>query len=835
MFIFTLNFNKKKRFKQGLMARFPTYYLIHKEHLNQVHESILSSTMTTDNFNLSIRTLLKEHGHKVHIWLVASPDEAYELYEFANGKRIDGLIVSKIRYPLKGTTYFDRAFARYCLATTDAHFTDILDEVIEEAIYLVPIDMSIDSMLELLFEHAPPFIFEGKPIVELVAKKFEQALSERKNSLKNFISVCPQNTHCEFINIEYGPELIQRIAENPGIYCLVAPMGHGKTQSVVLPLFEHFCQNGSYPILAGAKRILMGSLAADERHYQQTRVLLKSWDPDRAKPPVSGTIGVVNTLFHHDFDQFRAQSNVLLIEEYEDVQSHIVSSAAGKNGSLKEKAKLKQQLSEQIQKSRHVIIADAMLSNFSVNELANLTGQKIYICRPTDVKPLEPNEVLFYRSESHIIAKTSELIQKHNRNVVTFTDCSHNQDRSHFSELETLYSKFTPSTFSIDKYTLKDSVESENTSFGEGFLRNLDNHLRQYQHVLISPAINSGVSIQNKHFSDVAVIGYRTLLPNQLIQSLRRVRDAKAFHLFIDRKSVVKSALFFSKDEILTQLIANDHKDDHRTQRHRQRYEQDPAVHAILERMLFENNLRKDNGNHVLLMLELLGYTIREQYESEKTIEIGKKLLSQAKTETAHEKQISVTKTPSTADSKAKNKHQDLIKALREFYRITEATIPEEIYLFDDKGKGRARIKNFRYARHSKPTGISLSKANTYDFIQQFFSTLKINPHTFKGTFYSTDVELCVTWLNSAQLRQSDFEQDVKATLSFLIFDTKSKSKPNSSYSLNTIKSFLKTGFGLEVERLGRPTIEGQRVYEFCLKETEISKKTEEFYRKLST
>lgn len=110
----------------------------------------------------------------------------------------------------------------------------------------------------------------------------------------------------------------------------------------------------------------------------------------------------------------------------------MVSRAAGKSGTLKEKAKLKQLLSEQIQKSSHVIIADAMLSDFSVNELANLTRQKIYICQPKDVKPSDPNEILLYRSESQIIAKASELIQKYNRNVVTFTDCSHNQDRSHF-------------------------------------------------------------------------------------------------------------------------------------------------------------------------------------------------------------------------------------------------------------------------------------------------------------------------------------------------------------------------------------------------------------------
>ena len=815
------------------MARFPTYYLIRKELLTQVHESILSSIITTENFSLSIRMLQKEHNNKVHIWLVTSPDEAFDLYEFASEKRIDGLIVSKIRYPLKGTTYFDRAYARYCLSRTDDHFTDILDELIDEAICLVPIEMSIDSMLELLHAHAPPCIFEGKPIFELVAEKFELALNKRKNALRNYIAVSPKNSHCEFINIEYGPSLVKQIIDNPGIYCLVAPMGHGKTQSAVLPLFEHFCNSGNYPILAGAKRILMGSLATDERHYQQTRTLLKSWDPEKSKPPVSGTIGVVNTLFHHDFDEFRDQSNVLLIEEYEDVQSHMVSRAAGKSGTLKEKAKLKQLLSEQIQKSSHVIIADAMLSDFSVNELANLTRQKIYICQPKDVKPLDPNEILLYRSESQIIAKTSELIQKYNRNVVTFTDCSHNQDRSHFSELETLYSKLTTSPFSIDKYTLSDANDSDNTKLGESFLRDLDNNLRQFQHVLVSPAINSGVSIQNKHFSDVAVIGYRTLLPNQLIQSLRRVRDAKAFHLFIDRNSVAKSALFFSKDEILTQLIAEDHTDDHRTQRHRQRYLQDPAVHAILDRILFENYLRSDNGNHVLLILELLGYTIREQYENEKTLELGKTLLSQAKAETAHEKHISVTQSTSKPESKTKNKHQDLIKTLREFYRITEVTIPEEIYLFDDKGKGRSRINNYQYARHSKPTGISLSEANTYDLIQQFFSILKINPHTFKGTFYSTDVELCVTWLNSAQLRQSDFEQDVKAALSSVIFDTKSKT--NSSYSLNTIKSFFKTGFGLEIERLGRPTINGQRVYEFCLKETEVSKKTEEVYRKLST
>lgn len=60
----------------------------------------------------------------------------------------------------------------------------------------------------------------------------------------------------------------------------------------------------------------------------------------------------------------------------------------------------------------------------------------------------------------------------------------------------------TASSYSIDRYTLNDSDSDSDDGIksGEFLLKNIDSYLRQFQHILVSPVINSGISIQNQHF-----------------------------------------------------------------------------------------------------------------------------------------------------------------------------------------------------------------------------------------------------------------------------------------------------------------------------------------------
>lgn len=130
----------------------------------------------------------------------------------------------------------------------------------------------------------------------------------------------------------------------------------------------------------------MGSLVNDDRHYKKARHLLVKHPDGQLPLPVTGTAGVINTLFHDDFTELRAHSDTLLIEEYEDVQSHLVSRAIGASGKLRDQAKLKSQLNDQIQKKQ--MCGDSrchMLSDFSANELAKISGKPVYICHPTTV------------------------------------------------------------------------------------------------------------------------------------------------------------------------------------------------------------------------------------------------------------------------------------------------------------------------------------------------------------------------------------------------------------------------------------------------------------------
>nr|WP_321271040.1 hypothetical protein [uncultured Tolumonas sp.] len=802
----------------------PTVYLYTQQPTHSFTMAKSSKTQCVTNFPHAIRTLRREN-EKIHIWLVAPPSESLQLYQLAIEKKLEGIIVEDKRFKLSASTCFERALAQCTLSHNEDDVLNIIEELVEEALFLTPVKVAYEEMLATLRTAAPAIHIQQSPANEFIEATFKERFNERKQQIKRFISVAPDNPNVTFITVSYGPELISQMIDNPGVYCLVAPMGSGKTRSVILPFFEHQCENGRYPLLAGAKRILMGSLVNDDRHYKKARHLLVKHPDGQSPLPVTGTAGVINTLFHDDFTELRAHSDTLLIEEYEDVQSHLVSSAIGVSGKLRDQAKLKNQLNDQIKKSRYVVIADAMLSDFSANELAKISGQPIYICHPATINEVKPNQILYYRSESLLIEKLHTLLADEGKNIFTFSDCANNENKSHFLTLANLFNKAARTAFIIDRRT---SNTDDDMPY-ESLLKNLDAELKKYQHVLVSPMINSGVSIQNQHFSEVAALGYRTLMPNQLIQTLKRVRDAERIHLHLNLNTTSDPALFFTRDELLTSAIAQDHKGNSNTKRLRQNYINDPATIAILDRMLFENEMRIDHANTVLTILEHLGYEIVYQPSDKKKEKRGSELLKVAEHEEAINKQNTLT--TATKQKKETATYLEAKNTLSQFYKVVTPEIPQDIVDFDNKGKGRKILTAMKYARQSQPKSddITISEAANYKFMKKLLSLLNVDPTTLTGKFNSNDVKICVNWLATAKMEQEDFEQNVSAILDKNTLNL----KPGTSqkYSLSTIKRLFKENFELTIEKLDRPGIDGVRVYMYQLQETEISRKAEMYYQ----
>lgn len=804
----------------------PTVYLYTQQPTHSFTRAKSSTIQCVTNFQHAIRALRRDN-EKTHIWLVASPSESLQLYQLAIEKKLDGIIVEDKFFKLSTSTCFERALAQFALSRHEDDVLNIIEELVEEALFLTPVKVAYEEMLTTLRAAAPAIHLHQSPADELIEASFNERFNERKQQIKRFISVAPDNPNVTFITVNYGAELISQMVDNPGVYCLVAPMGSGKTRSVILPFFEQLCENGHYPLLAGAKRILMGSLVNDDRHYKKARHRLVKHPDGQLPLPVTGTAGVINTLFHDDFTELRAHSDTLLIEEYEDVQSHLVSRAIGVNGKLRDQAKLKSQLNDQIKKSRCVVIADAMLSDFSANELAKISGKPVYICHPTTVNEVKPNQILYYRSESLLIEKLHTLLSDEEKNIFTFSDCANNENKSHFLTLANLFNKAARTSFIVDRRT---SNTDDDMPY-EALLKNLDTELKKYQHVLISPVINSGVSIQNQHFTEVAALGYRTLMPNQLIQTLKRVRDAERIHLHLNLITTSDPALFFSRDELLTSAIAQDHKGNSNTKRLRQKYITDPAAIAILERMLFENQMRHDHANTVLTILEHLGYEIVYQPSDKKKEKRGSELLKVAEREEAIIKQNTLT-----SATKQENETATYLEAkntLSQFYKVATPQIPQDIVDFDNNGKGQKILTAMKYARQPPPKSddINYRKAAKYLVMKTLFSLLNIDPTTFTGKFSGNDVKNCVNWLATAKVEVEGLEQNVYAILNDITFNV----KPGTSqlYSLNKLKRLFKENFALSIEKLNRPTINGIREYMYQLEETEISRKAETYYQKI--
>ncbi|TWX52643.1 DEAD/DEAH box helicase family protein [Colwellia hornerae] len=636
-------------------------------------------------------------------------------------------------------------------------FESSLQSLLNSLIKKIPLKYTKEEVIKLVVDAAPTELQINGIQASVVA--FEKAkifFEDQNKKIEDFI----QPRESEFVKVikmSYQNELVEHIKSNPGVYILNDKMGSGKSQSVILPLFNYFSTTDEKPILIAPTKALTKQLVNDARNYQYQK-------KNNNNITVSGVAAcVISATTNWKYKKFSNQSKISLIEEYEECESSLCSKKLMHPQTLSRCSEAMDHWLTLLQKQT-VVIADAMFSNFSALQLVKMR-KNITVVKNTDIGFPFAKELIIQPYELHL--KSMLMSLKNDDKVAAFCDGSHAYDAK-FKNIQTAIEKETGNKPIVVDRGYIDKTNPE-------YFVDIEKSLEEGSCHLYSPVITSGVSIVTDAISSVHIFACQTLLPTQLIQSSGRFRKSNVIHIsFSSYEHYQTTGLNHIFNEQAYEAYELESKND------LAKLKKDNNCIKVLERLNHNRIMRRNYVYVSLKLFDKMGYKITiDGTTNTKELAQSKKYLKQIKkfdTDTF----ISVVQ---QAEYDNINYHflqkseQDLIASellkleamtLLQFYNLTsieEKSEAARLVEFDDKAKSRVPLKNVSIFHKQFCEVKEPKKAIICQIFDEIFSILNINVTTFTGKYYSKNVDELINYICTKKIIFKNEEYIVRKEL----------------------------------------------------------------------
>lgn len=368
---------------------------------------------------------------------------------------------------------------------------------------------------------------------------YETALDYRRWERQRY-SRLTYSPHLE-INQRYLGKL--PIPENAKLIALKSAKGTGKTESF-LEIVDQAMQTGQRVLLI-THRVQLGQAIADRIGIPYVTELRTEATGD-----LLGYGVCVDSLHPESQARFRAEqwhNEIVILDECEQVIWHTLSAETEvKNRRCRILGEIRQLLINTLNSDYgKVVLSDADLSDLSIRFVAGLGGFE----HPAALRWLNPFIVvnawkpevapkIYHYPQSNPLACFAALVEEVAADGKVFVTTQSQKVKSKWSTrtMEAVLRSQFPAKkiLRIDSQTIADP---EHAAYG--CLGNLDQVLAEFDVVLASPSIETGVSIDLKgHFT--AVFGFfQGVSPeNSARQALARVREAVPRHIWIAKRGV---------------------------------------------------------------------------------------------------------------------------------------------------------------------------------------------------------------------------------------------------------------------------------------------------------
>lgn len=311
-----------------------------------------------------------------------------------------------------------------------------------------------------------------------------------------------------------------------GVYLIKAPTGSGKTQKVGRP-FRDWCRSESYSFLTIAHlRSLIREMSSrmDTAHYDDEKKGIAEARKIGLDAALSHSIESLSvclpSLANELFTPFIKSCKHVFIDEISQVIETFNSDKLFNKTDIEHVYQL---LKVIIKNAECVIVADANINQQTLDFIESCRmGEKLNI---VEIAPTDENKTAhLYNSFAELQSFILQRVMVENQNVWITCD-----SKTHVQTLQAILNDLDIKNIAI---VGNENIKKETAAF----LKNPEIESLNYQVVISTSAIASGVSIEHDHFGLVA--GFFTgssVQPTDAYQMLGRVRQCKEFHIYADQ------------------------------------------------------------------------------------------------------------------------------------------------------------------------------------------------------------------------------------------------------------------------------------------------------------
>ncbi len=471
---------------------------------------------------------------------------------------------------------------------------------------------------------------------------FKARLSLADYKLKGILTLFPDLTICE----RYIPESLV-FPEKAKLIALRSLHGTGKTEKLAREV-QKALNNGQRVIIIVHREQLARELA--RRFNIDYRTDINKKDLGSGQFGYSLCIDSLHDkakIMPFDPDHPQWEDAVIIIDEVEQVLWHLLNSPTCQKNRvriLKTFKRLLQRIA--LSKEGKIFIADADLSSISINYIEQLIGLKVpkYIVDNSYVPDASRLLYRFLKKDpGELIAKLEENA-KLGQKIICHTDGQKYKSTWGTRALESYLRKKFPSLkiLRIDRKSVKDK---NHPAFG--CVDKLNEILPQFDIVICSPVIETGVSITVDHFDSVYVLSHGVQTVDSVCQTMQRIRSNIPRYVWCrnysptrigngsnDIKNLLKSThkLAFAHINLLMRMGIEEANEITFYEENEDIKSFSPSLIAWAKRAVIINNQNYNFADNLFSKAERIGYKIVDIDDEEKDFtEVKKEVKEVAK------------------------------------------------------------------------------------------------------------------------------------------------------------------------------------------------------------